>query len=505
MRPAWVVLAVLVVAGAARLWRHRRRAHARPGASRLPSDRPNPFGATGLVAGREIRERLRGRVFRVVTALLFLAIAAIIVIPTLRTTSTPRATVGVVRPSSALEDGLRVLAHRVGLTIRLVDEPSLKAARTALRAGTLDVVVDSTHSILVDKALASTDTSARATFVRELSLGLGAQGAYARAGLTASQVAIIAGAKALPVVSLHPAKKPTTASETTALLGVILNFIVLTQYLTWTLMGVMEEKASRVVEVLLATVRPLQLLSGKVLGIGSVAMAQAAALVVFALLLGRVVGSSFVHGAAPLVAAATLVWLVLGYAFYSWVYAAAGSLGERQDQVQSMALPLSLPLILGYIVSLVGVSSGDPSALVKVLAYLPPTAPFAMVALVGFGQVAWWQFLASVIVSVGSTAVVAVYAARIYRRAVLRTGGRVRLSQLRRTPSATLSASARRPARGPGSPRARGPGRAKGPRRPGPPRPGRASGPRRASRPRHPRARASGRPGRAIGTGTTRS
>ncbi len=437
MRPAWIVAAILVVAAAGRLWRRRRRVGARTPVPRVPRDRRNPFGETGLVAGREIRERLRGRVFRVVTALLFLAIAAIIVVPTLRTAGPPRATVGVVDGSPALDDGLRAMARRVGLTVRFVDVPGPAAARSALRAGSLDVVVDATRSVLVDTSPSPTDTSARAAFVRAVSLGLGALGAYARAGLTPSQVAIISGAKPVAIVSLQPAKKPTTASETTALLGVILNFIVLTQYLTWTLMGVMEEKASRVVEVLLATVRPLQLLAGKVLGIGSVAMAQAAALVVFALILGRAVGSSFVHGAAPLVAAATLVWLVLGYAFYSWVYAAAGSLAERQDQVQSMALPLSLPLILGYIVSLVGVSSGSPSTLVKVLAYLPPTAPFAMPALVGFGLAAWWQFLLSVLVSVASTVVVAVYAARVYRRAVLRTGARVRLSQLRRAPSTT--------------------------------------------------------------------
>ena len=204
----------------------------------------------------------------------------------------------------------------------------------------------------------------------------------------------MAEAKPLPVESILPGKRATTTEEATALLGVILIFIVLTQYLTWTLMGVMEEKASRVVEVLLATVRPGQLLAGKVVGIGVVALLQAVALVAFALVLAKVVGSNLVHGAAPLVVAATLVWLVLGYAFYSWVYAAAGSLAERQDQVQSLALPLSAPLIFGYIVSLIGVSSGSASLLVKVLAYLPPTAPFAMPTLVGFGEATWWQFSA---------------------------------------------------------------------------------------------------------------
>ncbi len=437
MRHLWILVAIVVVVLTGRLARRRRRPNAPAPSPRVPRDRRNPFGDTGLVAAREIRERLRGRVFRVVTVVLFLAVGAIIVVPTLRTSGPPRATVGVVDGSRALDDGLRAVAHRVGLTLHLVTEPGLDAARSALRAGTLDAVVDPARAILLDQALAANDTSARAAFVHEVSLSLGARGAFARAGLTPAQVSIVLGAKPLAVVSLHPAKRPQTTPETTALLGVIFNFIILTQYLTWTLMGVMEEKASRVVEVLLATVRPLQLLAGKVLGIGTVALAQAAALVVFALILGRAVGSSFVHGAAPLVGTATLVWLVLGYAFYSWVYAAAGSLGERQDQVQSLALPLSLPLIFGYITSLVGVGSGSPSTLLKVFAYLPPTAPFAMPALVGFGQATWWQFGLSVAVSIAATVGVAVVAARIYRRAVLRTGARVRLSQLRRAPSPT--------------------------------------------------------------------
>jgi ABC-2 type transport system permease protein len=323
----------------------------------------------------------------------------------------------------------------VGLSVVLVDQPNLEQARAALSADQLDMVVDATTMILLKDPISASDTSDAARYVRAVSVTLGAQQAYARAGLSPEQAATIAGAKPLPVESLRPAKPARTTSEATALLGVILVFVVLTQYLTWTLMGVMEEKASRVVEVLLATVRPIQLLAGKVIGIGAVALAQAVALVVFALTLAYAVGSSLVHGAAPLVVAATLVWLVLGYAFYSWVYAAAGSLAERQDQVQSMALPLSAPLIFGYIVSLIGVSSGHASPLVKVLAYLPPTAPFAMPTLVGFGEVTWWQFLVSVVVTLACTVLVALVAARVYRTAVLRTGGRVRLRDLVPTPT----------------------------------------------------------------------
>ena len=427
-----IILAAIAVVLLVRLGLRRRgqgRSSQLGGLMRRLRDR-RLLGDTGLVAEREIRERVRGRVFRVVTLILFAVVAAAVVIPTIHTGTTTRQKVGVVAGSPALDEELQKLATTVGLPVELVREPDLSAARAALSAGHLNMVVDGGGSILVENPISDTDTSTGSRYVRAVATALGAQQAFAQAGLTPEQAAAVAEAKPWPVESVHPGKGATTTEEATALLGVILIFIVLTQYLSWILMGVMEEKASRVIEVLLATVRPVQLLAGKVAGIGAVALLQAVSLVAFALVLAKVVGANLVHGAAPLVVAATLVWLVLGYAFYSWVYAAAGSLAERQDQVQSLALPLSAPLIFGYIVSLIGVSSGSASLLVKVLAYLPPTAPFAMPTLVGFGEATWWQFLLSVVVSVVCTVLVARVAARVYRTAVLRTGRRVRLREL---------------------------------------------------------------------------
>jgi ABC-2 type transport system permease protein len=425
-----VLIAVVVVAFVRLGLRRRGRGTSPIGAVMARLRGRGLFGDTGLVAGREIRERVRARVFRVVTVILFGVVAAAVIIPTLHAGTTMGRRVGVVASSASLEAELHDLAKGVGLSVELVSEPGLSQARAALSAGRLDMVVAGTGKILVEDPISASDTSAGARYVRAVSVALGAQHAFAQAGLTPQQAATVARAKSLPVESLQPGKKPRTTAEATALIGVILIFIVLTQYLTWTLMGVMEEKASRVVEVLLATVRPIQLLAGKVIGIGAVALAQVAALVAFALLLAEAVGSSLVHGAAPLVVAATLVWLLLGYAFYSWVYAAAGSLAERQDQVQSLALPLSAPLIFGYIVSLIGVSSGNPSLLVKVLAYLPPTAPFAMPVLIGFGDATWWQFLLSVALTLVCTLVVAFAAAQVYRTAVLQTTRRVRMREL---------------------------------------------------------------------------
>jgi ABC-2 type transport system permease protein len=84
-------------------------------------------------------------------------------------------------------------------------------------------------------------------------------------------------------------------------------------------------------------------------------------------------------------------------------------------------------MIVGYVLALTVAGSGNASVFFKVLAFLPPTAPFAMPVLVALGATQWWGFAISVAVTIASTFVVARVAAAVYRRAVLRTGGRVRL------------------------------------------------------------------------------
>ncbi len=388
------------------------------------------LGDVGLVALREIRERVRGRIFRVGTIVILLAVGAAIVIPALNKNGPAQAQkVGVVGPPSAsLQPLIDEVAAAAGIKATTVTESSPRAAEAALRSGAIDVAVESDR-IVVNAPLSSNNTSTdTATLAQALAAGLGEQEAYRTAGLTRTQIEQLAHARPTKVASLQPNGKGTV--KTTSVVGLVLLFLMLTQYNTWILIGVMQEKASRVVEVLLATVRPLQLLGGKVLGIGLVAMGQAALIVGVALALAAAVGSDILQGTAPLVLVSELLWLVLGYAFYCWVYAAAGSMAERQDQVQTLALPLTLPILVAYVLAITTASTGSASTFFQVLAYLPPTAPFAMPVLVGIGIVSWWQFLASVLLSLIGTAGVALLAERIYRRAVLRSGQRVRLADV---------------------------------------------------------------------------
>jgi ABC-2 type transport system permease protein len=319
--------------------------------------------------------------------------------------------------------------------VRIVSEQTEEAARAALRNGDLDVAIVNGDKILVNQPISSNSKGDTATLVQVLAPELGVLHAYQQAGLSAPQIEQVSRARPVPVESLqHNNKNNKDVNRGTSVIGVILIFLMLNQYNTWILMGVMQEKASRVVEVLLAALRPIQLLGGKVLGIGLVAMGQAILIVGFAFIVSKAVGSDLLRGTGGLLLLSDLVWLILGYAFYCWLFAAAGSMAERQDQVQTLALPLTLPILIAYVYSITVASSGSPSLLFKVLAYLPPTAPFAMPVLVGLDQVAWWQFLISVLLAIAGTAVMAWIAAGIYRRAVLKSGQRVKLRELQSGP-----------------------------------------------------------------------
>jgi len=435
----YVLYAVIVALVGLRLWRHRRaRALATGDPGEVGPSRPGRVGAAfaklggdiGLVARREVRERVRGRTFRVGTAIILLAVAAAVTIPVLRKGGENRERVGIVGALSApLRATVITTGPALGTKVTLVPEASVPAATRALKAGRLDLVLVGTRRILVDESLDPNDTSTTALLARTISAQVSLQAGLERAGIPSAQALRLANPPPLPVQSLKPPRHNQTA-RTTAVYGLILTYVLLTQFGTWLLMGVVEEKSSRVIEVLLSTLRAGQLLAGKVIGIGAVALLQAALIVAVALGLAGAEGSTLIHGTSSLEIVSSLLWVVLGYALYCWVFAAGGSLADRQEQVQTLAFPLQLPILFGYIVSFTAIGSGQASELVKVLAYVPFTAPFAMPVLVGLGDVSWWEFILSVILMLVAIVAVARIASVVYRRAILRTGGRVHLRQL---------------------------------------------------------------------------
>src|SRR5690606_11737527 len=150
--------------------------------------------------------------------------------------------------------------------------------------------------------------------------------------------------------------------------------------------GVVEEKASRVVELLLATVRPWQLMAGKVLGIGIVGLVQMLAIVVAAagtaLGFGMVETSSLAVGTT---AAWALVWFILAQATAALDMARLAALVSRQEDVGSALSPVMMLMMVPYIIG-VSVAPWDPdNLLVVVLSYIPFCSPMLMPMRIALG------------------------------------------------------------------------------------------------------------------------
>ena len=189
---------------------------------------------------------------------------------------------------------------------------------------------------------------------------------------------------------------------------------MLQTYGGWVVSGVTREKASRVVEVLLSTLTARQLMFGKIIGIGALALLHAATLVATAIVSAAIVGIDVPDGfraADVLVGAA---WFLLGYALYCSAFAAAGSLCSRAEDAQGAVLPIMLPLVAGYIIAFS--AAGGTSPLLWVLAFFPPTAVQCMPVLYATGEAPVWAMLLSMAITA-----VSAYARRPSRRSDLLT------------------------------------------------------------------------------------
>ncbi|HEY0639403.1 MAG TPA: ABC transporter permease [Pseudonocardiaceae bacterium] len=198
--------------------------------------------------------------------------------------------------------------------------------------------------------------------------------------------------------------------------------------------GVVEEKSSRVVELLLSTVRPWQLLLGKVIGLGAVGLLQMLILAGVGLGVAGGFGLLDVGGLAAGALAMGLLWYLLGVLLYAVVYAAAGSLVSRQEEIQSVLTPLTMSIVIAFVVSVNLLISDPESRLVSTLSLLPPFAPILMPARFALGVAPAWEVGLAIGLALLAIAVLTWLAGRIYSTAVLRTGARVGLRDaLRRT------------------------------------------------------------------------
>ncbi len=188
------------------------------------------------------------------------------------------------------------------------------------------------------------------------------------------------------VVLQDPDAADKDARQFIGFLAALALYVTLAIYGNWILTGIVEEKASRVVEVLLGLVRPYELLAGKTLGILVVAVGQLAIAVVGAIVGLVIVGKDSLPSVALDVVLAAIPLYVFGLLLYSMIYAAAGATVSRQSDAQSAATPIVMLLLVPYMFSAAFVPQNPDGLAATILSIFPLTSPLVMPARVANGS-----------------------------------------------------------------------------------------------------------------------
>lgn len=381
--------------------------------------------ALWLVTVREIRERSRSRAFRVSSLLTVALMLLLVFLPTLFEGRVDTYRIGSVGPGNdellagvetilGIEDG--------GDTVEEIPFPDETTARAAISSGEVEAVLVGGSRLIVERA-GGIGGSRVVSLLQESAASLRVEALLADP--ESAEVLEILSSDSLEVEALSGEEEgEADARATVAYAGLILMYVAVLTYGTWTLTGVTEEKSSRVVEVLLATLRPRHLLAGKVLGIGLLGLGQFVVTVTIAVVGIQLTGALDLPE-LPLESVAMLVvWFVLGYAIYSLGFGAAGALATRMEDAQSTAAPFTILAVGGFFASFAALEKPD-GALAVVTTYLPPTAPFVAPLRFALGALPWWEVLLSIVVALAGIVGLVRLGGRIYAGGLLRTGAKV--------------------------------------------------------------------------------
>ena len=386
-------------------------------------DPGGPLPAVILVMRREILVRFRSRPFVLGTVAMLVAVVIGIVVASLVNgppASPAPVRVGFTGGSQALEASFESTAGLVGVDVSVSDVSDADAGRRQLMAGDLDMLV--TGSATAPYAAVTDAVPAMAVIALDAAAQTARLGA---AGISPAAIDSIMSGVPVEHVQL-PSSSPaeSTPNVLAALSVVILIYIGIGAYGSFVAQGVVEEKATRMVEILLATIRPSELLAGKVLGIGVVGIAQLTAVGAAALTAGQITGVTSIPAIGPGYLVAYLLWFVLGFLLYAMALASIAVLVSRPEEVQNATAPVLVALGCSYL--LVFVALPDPTnPLVTVLSFVPPCAPLLMTVRIAYGVVPIWQVVVAIVLTAGGIVGLTWIAGRTYAYSAMRFGARV--------------------------------------------------------------------------------
>lgn len=395
------------------------------------------FEALRLVMVRELRERSRSKAFIGSSLFTLLLLAAVILLPALLGSRDVTFEVGSLGSGNdeilALAETLAVQSEpERTVEFRLTRYGTRDAAEAALDESEVEVVLVDGATVL-RKGSSGFDGSDAEAVLQRAAATLTLEEALSGSEVTAGDVASIIFSTPLTVVSL--AGSDTAEDQARSVIaygGLVLMYMAVLSFGAWTLTGIAEEKTNRVVEILLATLRPWQLLAGKILGIGLLGLGQFLVTIGVALTLISVAGSLDLP-AVPLDSAVTLVlWFILGYGLFSVAFGTAGALVSRMEDAQTGALPISVVAVLGFFASFTVLD--DPTGLMsRILSYVPFTAPFVVPIRVAFQEIPPWEHALAVAVTVTAIVGLIRFAGRVYAGGLLHTGAKLGYRQAYRS------------------------------------------------------------------------
>ena len=389
------------------------------------SDGTTDRGTWRLVAGRDFWVRLRERSF-LVSTLINIAVISILVLARASTAATagPSFELGYVG-SPAIANGAVVLGQEAQIPIAVHALPDASAADAALRDRSVDAVVIGNEL----RGFEGVDANLQ-KLVQASARNLAVTKLLDEHGVPQGQRDAANDPAPLTVDVLQEASPHKGENEAIAFIAVLLLYGQLFGYGIWVASGVIEEKSSRVVEMLLSAIRARQLLLGKIVGIGVLGLAQLLVISGFALTLALATGAIDPNLLKTALGTIGLVlgWFVLGFAFYATLFAAAGSLVTRMEELQNVIVPINLTILVSFFISIGALQ--DPNGRLQVIASLLPTSSaLAMPVRIVVGAATPFQVVLSLVLLIGSTILLVPLAARLYSGAVLRTRGRVKIRE----------------------------------------------------------------------------
>lgn len=384
------------------------------------------FDAIRLVAVREAGDRLRNRAFVFGTLVVVVGVVASIVLPALLSDDeAPRYRLGVVSvtdvPETEFETAAVQAARALDVELSVTPVADEGAAQRLLTDGDLDAALVGDDLIYEGTAPGADLTDVVDSARTRTALAAEIQ----RLGLTDEDAArLIAPVEPVTVVDLRGDVDDGFSPEQglMAFAATILLFLAIQINGNSLLTGAIEEKSSRVVEVLLGTLRPRQLLAGKLVAMTLIALAQVAVIVVSAIAANAAVGLVEIPAVAGSVVLVSTVMIAVGFVFYAAMYAVAGSMTPSIEDAQAIAGPLAMAVISTYFAVIFVVIPSPEGTAATVLTFLPPTAPFTIPARVALDAIPVWQVVVGTLVTLAGAVGAVGLGGRLYSAALLAGG-----------------------------------------------------------------------------------